>query len=330
MHHRWNYKYLSLPNFPFIESIFFERYNASISISSPHVSPQDHNHIGSHKHHAYSTSASESNDGLVAVVTGASGGIGRSIALRLAQDGYHISINDLPSNNEKLKEVERDIVGMGKKCFISLGDVSKEEVVKSLVQNAADELGGIDVMVANAGIFSGKNSILDSKHSFSISYQHDLTARLIAATVDQMDRSYSVNIRGVFLCYKYAANQMIKQGRGGRIIGASSLAGKQGYPFVSPYVTSKFAVRGLTQSAASELGKYGITVNAYAPGFVETAMMKQFRDPSPGSSQFSTVNPVGRVGDVRDIASLVSFLASSGSGFITGQSISINGGVFFD
>ncbi|KAF8993614.1 hypothetical protein BDQ17DRAFT_1545961 [Cyathus striatus] len=223
----------------------------------------------------------------VAVVTGASRGIGRAIALRLAQDGFNIHIT--ATNSERLKDVKRSIEDLGKKCSIYVGDVSKEEVVKALIESAVDELGSVDVMVANAGI-CGLASITDMP-------------------VDDMDRHYEVNTRGTFLSYKYAAQQMIKQGRGGRIIGASSIAGKQGHPYLSGYVASKFAIRGLTQSAATEFGKYGITVNAYAPGAVETDMTKTLRDITGDQTPDYAANP---------------------SGFITGQSISINGGFFFD
>ncbi|KAF8993610.1 NAD-binding protein [Cyathus striatus] len=251
---------------------------------------------------AFSTSASNSG---VAVVTGASRGIGRAVALRLAQDGYDVSVNDLPSNVEGLKDVECSIVGLGRKSSVSVGDVSKEEDVKALVKSAVDDLGGVDVMVANAGI-CGLTSIVDMP-------------------VEEMDRHYAVNIRGVFLSYQYAAQQMIKQGRGGRIIGASSIAGKQGQQHFTAYVASKFAVRGLTQNAALELGKYGITVNAYAPGAIDTDMTKMFQGILGEKAPNFALNPVGRMGKVEDVASLVSFLASSKSGFITGQSVSYHG-----
>ncbi|KAF8993621.1 hypothetical protein BDQ17DRAFT_1431596 [Cyathus striatus] len=280
----------------------------TVTRSKPALLSRVHYNTGLQKHSStFSTSSSSSG---TAVVTGASRGIGRSIALRLAQDGYNISINDLPSKVEGLKDVERGIVSIGRKCSISVGDVSKEEDIKALVKSAVDELGGVDVMVANAGICAF-NPIVDMP-------------------VEEFDRHYAVNIRGVFLSYKYAAQQMIKQGRGGRIIGASSIAGKQGHPYLSGYVASKFAVRGLTQSAGSELGKYGITVNAYAPGAIDTDMANMFKEMLGDEAPDYAANPVGRIGNVDDIASLVSFLASSKSGFITGQSISINGGVFFD
>ncbi|KAF8993630.1 acetoin reductase family protein [Cyathus striatus] len=261
----------------------------------------------------FSTSAI-SNEG-VALVTGASRGIGRAIALRLAQDGFDISLNDLTYSKDGLKEVESEISKIGRKSTVVLGDVSKEEDVKGIVDGTVASMGGVDVMVANAGIC--------------------ISMPLTEMTTDDLDRLYSINIRGVFLCYKYAALQMIKQGRGGRLIGASSVAGKKGYVNMSGYSTSKFAVRGMTQSAAGELGKYGITVNAYSPGAIDTIMLRELGDSLLGDygefyNQQEQLAPVGRIGTAEDTANLVSFLASSKSGFITGQSVSVNGGTYFD
>ncbi|KAJ8497200.1 hypothetical protein ONZ45_g12160 [Pleurotus djamor] len=141
----------------------------------------------------------------------------------------------------------------------------------------------------------------------------------------------AINARGVFLCYKYAAQEMIKQGRGGRIIGASSIAGKQGFEGMSAYSASKFAVRGLTQAAAKDLARHGITVNAYAPGYVDTAMTRNlFKDDPEALLRDITKIPVARLAEGDDIAALVSFLASKDAEYITGQSMSINGGLYFD
>lgn len=133
------------------------------------------------------------------------------------------------------------------------------------------------------------------------------------------------------LCYKYAAQQMIAQGRGGRIVGASSIAGKRPFLLGSAYVASKFAVRGLTQVAAMELGKHGITVNAYAPGFIKTEMLEgveRSMNMEPGvfvEASISTL-AIPRLGETEDIAELVSFLVSKKAGYITGQTFSSDGG----
>ncbi|KAI0949994.1 hypothetical protein AcV7_008598 [Taiwanofungus camphoratus] len=159
-------------------------------------------------------------------------------------------------------------------------------------------------MVANAGIVLFK-SILDTQ-------------------LEEWDRMMLINVRGVMLCYKYAAVQMIKQGRGGRIIGASSVAGKTGVLNLSAYCASKFAVRGITQSAALEFAPHNITVNAYCPGGMNTPM---------GSFAHASVDDSHKqspFGDPEVIASIVSYLAKPESYFITGQSVVVDGGTVFD
>ncbi|KAG6819465.1 hypothetical protein H0H93_011598 [Arthromyces matolae] len=190
----------------------------------------------------------------VALVTGASKGIGRAIALRLAKDGFNVGINDLPSSKPGLESLREQIKVLGRKSSIFAGDVSKQSAVEEMVSSVVADLGRLDVMVANAGLCK---------------------AHLITDTdVEEWDRLFAVNVRGVFLCYKYAALQMIKQGEGGRIIGASSLAGRRGEGHLAAYSSTKFAVRGLTQAAATEWGRHGITVNAYCPGVIQTELSK--------------------------------------------------------
>ncbi|KAH9072936.1 hypothetical protein EDB83DRAFT_143735 [Lactarius deliciosus] len=240
----------------------------------------------------------------VALITGAARGIGRAIALRLADDGLDVAVNDRSSSPE-LDELVREIKSKGRRSLAVPADVSLEPEVEKGVRKVVRDLGGLDVMVANAGIVSFE-SFLDT-------------------TVENFDRLMAVNARGTMLCYKHAAKQMIAQARGGRIIGACSVAGKQAHVADPTYSATKFAVRGLTQAAALELGKYGITVNAYAPVAQTRA---RFGPDALSASIASTV--VNRLGTPEEIAGLVSYLASNGSGFVTGQSISINGGSFFD
>ncbi|KAI0266333.1 acetoin reductase family protein [Gloeopeniophorella convolvens] len=252
----------------------------------------------------------------VALVTGAARGIGRAIALQLADDGFDVAVNDLP-NTPELDQTVAEIEGKGRRSLAIPADVSLEVEVERMIQRAVGGLGSLDVMVANAGIVKYDAGILN-------------------CTVEDFDRIMAINARGTMLCYKHAAKQMISQGRGGRIIGASSGAGKQGYDVITSYSASKFAVRGLTQAAARELGKHGITVNAYAPGTIDTRMMDDFNTlyaeklgPNAAATVAATA-PIGRMGTPEDIAGLVSYIASEKSSFITGQSLSINGGLFFD
>ncbi|KZV67616.1 NAD-binding protein [Peniophora sp. CONT] len=163
----------------------------------------------------------------VAIVTGAARGIGRSIALRLARDGHNVAVADVGGSG--VYSVAREVEAMGRRSMALYADVSQEKDVESMIGDVASELGSVDIMVANAGTYS-LGTMLDT-------------------SLEDFERTMSVNARGVFLCYKHAARKMIEQGRGGRIIGASSLAGKSGDQAWFAYTASKFAVRGMTQAA---------------------------------------------------------------------------------
>ncbi|KAF8258247.1 acetoin reductase family protein [Lactarius quietus] len=252
----------------------------------------------------------------VALVTGAARGIGRAIAVRLAEDGFDVAVNDVPGTPDPLDEVLTEIGNKGRRALRIHADISLEPEVERIVKEVSQELGSLDVMVANAGIISLE------------SFQN--------TTAEGFDRLMAVNARGTMLCYKHAGKQMIAQGRGGRIIGACSQAGKQASSTAPAYCASKFAVRGLTQAAAQEFGQYGITVNAYAPGVIDTSMIAPLKAPDASGNGAPALDailgsvPVGRIGQPEDVAGLVSYLASDGAGFITGQCVSINGGAFFD
>ncbi|KAJ7169201.1 hypothetical protein C8R43DRAFT_1231803 [Mycena crocata] len=264
-----------------------------------------------------------------ALVTGAARGLGRAIALRLAADGFDVALHDLPVAEASLEDVKREISKLKRRSAVIMGDVSSEQDVKGMVTSATKHFGRLDVMVANAGV------LLPTP-----------LAPLIDTSVEDLDATLAVNVRGVFLCYRYAALQMIAQGRGGRIIGASSIAGRAGWEDACAYSASKFAVRGLTQVAAQEFGKHRITVNAYAPGLINTPMS---RDPSsnrhldslvfsffpvanvlnPEKSKAALVTSVANPGTPEDVAGVVSFLASKDAQFITGQTITVDGGRVF-
>ncbi|PFH47969.1 hypothetical protein AMATHDRAFT_49877 [Amanita thiersii Skay4041] len=174
----------------------------------------------------------------IAIVTGAASGIGRAIAVRLANDGFHIALNDLQSSHDGLSNVAAQInngaaagTGVKAKAIIVPGDVSSDSDMRNLVGETVKELGAVDAYAPCSPPFL---SLPRSAPNL--------------VTPDQWDRMLSVNARGVFLCYKHAATQMVKQKRGGRLVGASSVWGKQGGPNVAHYCAAKFAVRGLTQS----------------------------------------------------------------------------------
>ncbi|KAJ3834428.1 NAD(P)-binding protein [Lentinula raphanica] len=220
----------------------------------------------------------------VALITGASQGIGKAIALRLAKDGFRVALNDIPKNDQKLKDLARDIERRnGPKTFVVPADVSNESEVENM-------------MIANAGIFPETNMIPE--------YPSEI-----------WKRTFAINVDGVFFCYKHAAKQMIAQGRGGRLIGASSIAGKRSGGSFSAYSASKFAVRGLTQSVALELAQYDITVNAYAPA-------ENFQEYSQQNAILAAMGlsrPINyKYGEPEDIASLVSYLVSKEAHYVTG------------
>ena len=260
------------------------------------------------------------NDGVLrsAMVTGAARGIGRAIGRRLAVDGLAVSVADLPAAEEELQAVVADIEANGGRALALTLDVSDAEQVDEAVATHVRHFDGLDVMVANAGVA--------------------VTAPMLETSDDQWQRTMDVNVKGVFNCYRSAARQMIDQGRGGRLIGAASVAAHRGGKWQGAYSASKFAIRGLTQSAAQELAHYGITVNVYSPGVVHTPMwesidqeMAQRRGTPLGSEMAGMVAaiPLGRLEVPEDVAGVVSFLASPDAGYITGQSIVVDGGMWF-
>lgn len=189
-----------------------------------------------------------------------------------------------------------------------------------MMQATEQEFNGLDVMVANAGQITVKS--------------------LVDSTLADFDRIFNTNVRGTFLCLRAAAQTLIKQGRGGRIISASSVSGKKGMPFNSIYCASKSAIRSFTQALASELGSHGITVNAYAPGPVDTLLMQDsaedyakqvgLPDGKTFIQGYQASAALPRIGTPEDIANMVSFLAGKDSAYITGQTITIDGGSWMD
>ena len=252
-----------------------------------------------------------------ALVTGAARGIGRAIAERLAADGLGVSVADLASSNDQVEALVVNLGGPGAALGLTV-DVTDADSVEVAVADHVQHFGALDVMVANAGIA--------------------VTAPLLETTAEQWQLTMEVNLRGVFHCYQSAARQMISQGRGGRLIGAASVAAHRGGRWQSAYSASKFAVRGLSQSVAQELAPYQITVNVYSPGVVHTPMwegidaeMARRRGTELGSEMAGMVAgiPLGRMENPNGVAGVVSFLASPDADYITGQSIVVDGGMWF-
>lgn len=254
----------------------------------------------------------------VAHVTGAARGIGRSIALRLAADGHDVAVSDLPSMRDELDATREALASSGVRSLAVTCDVSDQGSVREAVASTAEELGSLDVMVANAGVAQ--------------------TKALLDVTPEEYDRIHAVNGRGVFLCYTEAARQMIAQGRGGKIIGASSIAGHKGFGLLGVYSSTKFGVRALTQAAAQEWAEHGITVNAYCPGIVDTHMWVEVDrdlgaingvDTGESMKAMAAGITLGRVSTGEDVAAYVSFLAGPDSDYMTGQAALIDGGMLF-
>ncbi|QKE73053.1 3-oxoacyl-[acyl-carrier-protein] reductase [Arthrobacter citreus] len=242
-------------------------------------------------------------NGKVALVTGGSRGIGRAIALSLAKNGANVVVNYSGNEAAALKVVE-EITALGVKAIAYKANVSNSEEVAALVKNTVDEFGSIDILVNNAGIT-----------------RDGLLLRMKDADWDDV---IDTNLKGVFNCIKAAAKFMTRQ-RNGRIINISSVVGQIGNPGQMNYVAAKAGVLGLTKTAAKELASRNITVNAIAPGFIETDMTNELNEQV--RTQMLSNIPLQSFGQPEDIAHAVVFLAMDASGYITGQTINVDGGL---
>ena len=242
-------------------------------------------------------------EGKKALVTGASRGIGRAIALALAAEGADVVVNYAVSE-AAAKEVAAEIVAMGRKAFVVQADISSNEAATAMVDEVVKEFGRIDILVNNAGITRDGLLMRMSEEDFS----------------DVID----VNLKGTFHCIRFASRQMMKQ-RSGRIINMASVAGLYGNPGQINYSASKAAVIGMTKTVAKELGSRGVGVNAVAPGFIKTPMTDKLTE----EQKNAVLNLIAmkRYGLPEEIAGVVSFLASEDSSYVTGQVIEISGGL---
>ncbi|AZV52299.1 beta-ketoacyl-ACP reductase [Bacillus sp. LNXM12-2] len=238
-----------------------------------------------------------------AVVTGASRGIGRSIAIDLAKNGANVVVN-YSGNEAKANEVVDKIKALGQQAFAVKADVSNAEEVQALMKQAIDTFGSIDILVNNAGI-TKDNLLMRMKEN-------------------EWDDVININLKGVFNCTKAVTRQMMKQ-RSGRIINLASVVGVCGNPGQANYVAAKAGVIGLTKTTAKELATRHITVNAVAPGFISTDMTDKL-DENVQSEMLKQI-PLARFGAPEDISNVVVFLASEGAGYITGQTIQVDGGM---
>ncbi|KRM93706.1 (S)-acetoin forming diacetyl reductase [Lentilactobacillus senioris] len=252
----------------------------------------------------------------VALVTGAGQGIGESIAKRLANDGFAIAL--IGRHADKIDRVASEIKENGGKAISLVADVSNRDEVFSVVDQTVSELGDLNVIVNNAGVAP--------------------TTPIDEVTPEQLQNVTMINTGGVVWGTQAAHAAMKKLGHGGKIINATSQAGEVGNPNLTVYGSTKFAIRGITQTTAKELAADNITVNAYAPGIVITPMMEDIahevgknagESDEWGMQTFAKDITLGRVSKPEDVAAVVSFLAGPDSDYITGQTITVDGGMVF-
>lgn len=243
-------------------------------------------------------------EGKAALVTGASRGIGRAIAISLAEAGADVAVN-YSGSEQAAEEVVRHIESLGRRAFKVKADVASSAQVEEMVKQVLDQFGKLDILVNNAGI-TRDNLIMRMKE-------------------EEFDQVMNTNLKGVFNCVKAVTRPMMKQ-RSGKIINISSVVGVLGNAGQANYVAAKAGVIGLTKSAARELASRNIAVNAVAPGFIETDMTDKLTPEQRG--QMLQQIPAARLGKPEDIARVVRFLASDDSAYMTGQTIHVDGGMY--
>jgi len=241
--------------------------------------------------------------GKVAIITGGGRGIGREIAIRLAEAGADVVINDI-GNPAPAEETVEAIKQLGRRSLAVMGDISITGDVNKMVEATLTTMGKVDILVNNAGITRD--------------------GLLMRMSDDDWDKVLTVNLKGVFLCTRAVLRPMIKA-RAGRIISLSSIVGIIGNAGQANYASSKAGIIGFTKSIAKEVAPRNITVNAIAPGFIDTAMTQQL--PEEKRKELAGHIPAGYLGTPRDIAEGVAFLASDEARYITGQVLTIDGGI---
>ena len=238
-----------------------------------------------------------------ALVTGASRGIGRAVALRLASEGASVALN-YNSGQQEAETVAAEITAAGGSAVTLQGNVADATQAEALVDAAAEALGGLDILVNNAGIT-----------------RDNLLMRL---SEDDWDAVIDTNLKGAFLCTKAAIRPMLRQ-RSGRVVNMSSVVAITGNPGQANYTAAKAGLIGFTRTVAREVASRGITVNAIAPGFIATQMVDSI--PEDLQAQIRERIPLGAFGTPEDVAGCVAFLVSADAAYVTGQVLSIDGGL---
>jgi 3-oxoacyl-[acyl-carrier protein] reductase len=239
----------------------------------------------------------------VAIVTGSGRGIGKAIALRLAEAGASVVVNDV-GDAAPVEAVVSEIKAMGGQALAVLADVSSASEVERLVAEATSAYGRIDILVNNAGIARDQ--------------------LLLRMTEEEWDRVLAVDLKSVFLCTRAVLKYMVKERRG-RIISIASIVGIVGNAGQANYAAAKAGIIGFTRTVAKEVASRGITVNAVAPGFIDTEMTQGLK--AEWKEELKKRIPLGRLGSPQDVAEAVAFLSSDAAGYITGQVLVVDGGM---
>ena len=243
-------------------------------------------------------------DGQVALVTGASRGIGRAIAMVLARNGAHVIVN-YHQNREAAERTLQEVTAAGGQGEIAQFDVANENQIEESVKRIVDVRSKIDILVNNAGVTSD--------------------ALLVRLKSEDWDQVVGTNLKGTVLCTKAVSRSMIRR-RYGRIVNLSSVVAQMGNAGQSLYAATKAGILGFTRAVAREIASRGVTVNAVAPGFIETEMTDKL--PEELRQKFLDSIPAGRFGTCAEVAEAVAFLAGPAAGYITGQVLNINGGLY--
>jgi 3-oxoacyl-[acyl-carrier protein] reductase len=242
-------------------------------------------------------------EGRVAIVTGGGRGIGRAVAMRLANEGADVAIS-YRSNNETAESAAEEVRAAGVRCEIFKGDVASAGDVEALIKGVTEAFGRIDILVNNAGL-TRDNLMMRMKE-------------------EEFDDVIGTNLKGTYLCTKAVLRPMIRA-RWGRIVNVSSVVGLVGNAGQANYAASKAGINGFTKSVAREVAQRGITANVVAPGYVETELTGIL--PEKVKDQIRDQVPAGRFGDAEEVAEVVVFLAGEGAGYVTGQTVAVDGGM---